>query len=76
MTEVCMLPCFGGFVITQRYGLSRQTVDIDVLDVAPPRAARRLTEIGGRGTEAAIKHKVYLDVVGIANPPCEYESRL
>ena len=37
MTEVCTLPCFGGFAVTLEYGISRTTSDIDVLDVAPPR---------------------------------------
>ena len=31
---------------------------------------------GGKGSPLAIKHKVYLDFVGIANPPYNYESRL
>ena len=31
---------------------------------------------GGKGSPLAIKHKVYLDFVGIANPPYDYESRL
>lgn len=76
VTEACTLPCFGGFVATQKYGLSRQTVDIDVLDVAPPHSAKALTEIGGKGSRLAIKHKVYLDIVAIANPPYDYQSRL
>jgi len=76
MTEVCTLPCFGGFAVTQEYGISRQTSDIDVLDVDPPRAVDFLIREGGLGSPLAIEHKVYLDFVGIANPPYEYESRL
>jgi hypothetical protein len=76
MTEACRLPCFGGFAVTLAYGLSRLTFDIDVLDVAPPRAVEVLTREGGKGSPLAIKHKVYLDFVGIANPPYDYESRL
>ena len=33
--EPTKVPCFGGFAITQHYGLARSTVDIDVLDLAP-----------------------------------------
>ena len=76
MTEICTLPCFGGFAVTQEYGISRLTSDIDVLDVAPPRAVDFLIREGGLGSPLAIEHKVYLDIVGIANPPYEYESRL
>jgi hypothetical protein len=76
VTEACKLPCFGGFAVTLEYGISRLTSDIDVLDVAPPRMAAILTEKGGKGSPLAIKHKVYLDIVGIANPPYDYESRL
>jgi hypothetical protein len=76
MTEVCTLPCFGGFAVTQEYGISRPTSDIDVLDVAPPHAVDSLIREGGQGSPLAIEHKVYLDFVGIANPPYEYGSRL
>ena len=76
MTEVCRLPCFGGFAVTLAYGLSRLTFDIDVLDVAPPHAVEVLMREGGKGSPLAIKHKIYLDFVGIANPPYDYESRL
>lgn len=31
---------------------------------------------GGRGSSLAIKHKVYLDIVGIANAPYDHGSRL
>ena len=76
MTEVCRLPCFGGFAVTMEYGISRPTADIDVLDVAPPHAVKVLMREGGKGSHLALKHKVYLDFVGIANPPYDYESRL
>lgn len=76
LREKCTLPCFGGFAVTLVYGVSRATQDIDVLDVAPPKAVEILMREGGRGSPLAEKHKVYLDIVGIANPPYEYESRL
>ena len=76
MTEAYRLPCFGGFAVTLACGLSQLTFDIDILDVAPPRAVEVLMQEGGKGSPLAIKHKVYLDFVGIANPPYDYESRL
>jgi len=76
VNEACRLPCFGGFAVTLEYGISRLTSDIDVLDVAPPRMVATLMKEGGKGSPLAIKHKVYLDVVGIANAPYDYESRL
>ena len=76
VTEPCRLPCFGGFAVTRVYGISRTTLDIDVLDVAPGSVVRVLMREGGRGSPLAIEHKVYLDFVGVANPPYEYESRL
>ncbi len=66
----------GGFAVTLEYGISRLTEDIDVLDVAPPRIVALLMKEGGKGFPLAIKHKVYLDIVGIANAPYDYESRL
>ena len=78
MNESCKLPCFGGFAVTLEYGVSRTvpTLDIDVLDVAPGSAVDLLIREGGLGSPLAIEHKVYLDFVGVANPPCDYESRL
>jgi hypothetical protein len=76
ITEVCRLPVFGGFAVTQVYGLSRETSDFDVLDVSPRNIVRTLIEIAGKQSPLAIRYKVYLDIVGIANPPYDYESRL
>jgi hypothetical protein len=76
LTEVCTLHCFGGFAVTLAYGISRPTGDIDVLNVAPRTARDILMREGGKGSALAIEHKVYLDLVSVANPPYEYESRL
>ena len=74
--ESCKLPCFGGFAVTEVYGISRATSDIDVLDVAPPRVVNFLMERAGRGSELHRCFGVYFDVVGVASAPYEYESRL
>lgn len=62
--------------MTLEYGISRTTADIDVMDVAPHKAIEALAREGGKGSPLAIRYKVYLDIVGIANPPYDYESRL
>jgi hypothetical protein len=52
------------------------TVDLGVIDVAPVAARNRLLEAGGKSYQLARKHRVYLDFVGIAQVPYEYEDRL
>ncbi len=74
--EPTKIPCIGGFAVTQYYGLARTTADLDVIDVAPLAARKRLIEAGGRGSILARRHRVYLDFVGIAQVPYEYEGRL
>lgn len=36
----------------------------------------KLVELAGRGTELSRRHRLYIDVVGVASVPYEYESRL
>lgn len=68
--------CLGGFVVTQFYGLQRPTSDVDVLSIAPTTQRKELLEKGCEGSELHQKYKVYIDYVGIAQLPYEYESRL
>ena len=75
-TEETRLDCMGGFAVTQRYGLLRETVDLDVLVIAPTEQRNPLLEFGRRGGELHRKFGVYLDFVGVAKVPEEYESRL
>jgi hypothetical protein len=74
--EPTKIPCIGGFAVTQYYGSDRTTIDLDVIDVAPVASRNRLIEAGGKGSPLARKHRVYLDFVGIAQVPYEYEERL
>ncbi|WP_213804069.1 hypothetical protein [Granulicella sp. dw_53] len=74
--EVTALPCLGGFVVTECYGNLRTTSDFDVLDVAPRSMSVKLMEIAGRGTDLARRHRLYIDIVGVASVPYGYESRL
>jgi hypothetical protein len=68
--------CLGGFVITQVYGFSRATGDLDVLEIAPKDIGLRLLELGMRGGSLHKKYKIYLDRVGVTHVPEEYEGRL
>lgn len=75
-TEETRLDCMGGFVVTQLYGFSRETSDLDVLLVAPKEQFKPLLEFARQGGELHKRHKVYLDYVGVAKVPEDYESRL
>lgn len=68
--------CIGGFVVSQHYGLARETADLDVLTVLPAEAAHRVGQIAGEGSPLYKKYRVYVDRVGVANYPDDYEARL
>jgi hypothetical protein len=74
--EETRLDCMGGFVVTQLYGFSRETADLDVLQIAPREQRGRLFELGKQGGALHKKYKVYLDHVGVAKVPEDYEERL
>ena len=70
------LHCIGGFVMTQEYGLSRETADMDVLTAVPLSRLADLQRIAGEGSAFHRRFKVYLQPVRIADYPEDYESRL
>lgn len=70
------LHCIGGFVVSQHYGLGRETADLDILSVIPKQIGERLAEVAGRGSQLHKKHRVCIDYVRVANYPDSYESRL
>jgi hypothetical protein len=74
--EEVRLDCMGGFVVTTVYGFSRPTGDLDVLEIAPRDAGRAMLELGMRGGLLHKKYKIYLDHVGVAHVPEDYEDRL
>lgn len=74
--EEVRLDCMGGFVVTTVYGFSRPTGDLDVLEIAPRDAGRAMLELGMRGGPLHKKYKIYLDHVGVAHVPEDYEDRL
>jgi hypothetical protein len=69
------LHCLGGFVVSEYYGLTRATGDIDILESRGTNAAT-IARLAGEGTRLHKRHHVYIDVVTIANVPDDYESRL
>ena len=68
--------CLGSFVLTQLYGLPRQTADLDSLSVTPNEQMKKLLSEARRGSTLHKKHGVYLDLVTVATVPEDYESRL
>jgi hypothetical protein len=49
LTEQVSLHCFGGFVVTQLYGVARTTSDVDFIG-AVPNMSRYLVDVAGRGS--------------------------
>ena len=66
--------CLGGFVMTQLYGSPRDTTDVDILTIIGNRDG--LVEHAGIGSELHKKYGIYLDSVGVAITPEDYEDRL
>jgi hypothetical protein len=76
LSEVIELECIGGFIITQIYQSARSTADVDIISVNPKSQSKVLREIAGEGSLLHRKYKVYLDFVGVAQLPENYEERL
>lgn len=74
VTEETHFHCLGGFVMTQLYGSPRETSDIDFLTVIGNRDD--LIEHAGEGSKLHKKYGVYLNSVGVAVTPEDYEDRL
>ena len=75
LEEAVCLHCLGGFVLTTVYGLPRTTADVDVV-VASVSSSAHLIALAGKGSELHQRYGVYLDLVGVAPLPEDYESRL
>lgn len=76
ITEPVEFHCLGGFVITLLYGLERSTADVDVISVIPRYSTDELIEKAGKGSQLHHKYGIYLDVVGIATVPENFDERL
>jgi hypothetical protein len=68
--------CLGGFVVAEYFGLSRPTSDVDIIQARGASNLEALQGIGGKGSALAKRHKVYLDIVTVADVPERYEERL
>src|SRR5512135_1982937 len=75
LSQPTALHCFGGFVIAECYGLARSTGDIDILE-SQGTDAGTIARIAGKGSPLHKRYRVYIDVVGVATVPDDYESRL
>lgn len=71
----CDLHCFGGFVLTEHYGVARSTIDVDVVDVRGADVAD-IARRASRGSQLHRRYRAYVDVVTVAEIPEDYESRL
>lgn len=76
LEEELALHCLGGFVITVLYGLDRPTADVDVLPLGSSAVIEFLIGLAGQGSQLHKKYKLYLQVVGVAQVPINYEDRL
>ena len=63
-------------MVANFYGLGRPTADVDVIEIAPRNAAETIMAIGLRGSPLSKRYGIYLDRVGIAAIPEDYEDRL
>jgi hypothetical protein len=70
------LHCLGGFVVTQQYGIGRETSDIDFVSVVARSREDDVEALAGLGSALHRKYRVYLQYVGIVTPPCNYVARL
>ncbi|MEY2494308.1 MAG: hypothetical protein QOJ45_800 [Verrucomicrobiota bacterium] len=70
------LDCIGGFVVSQLYGLNRPTADVDFIELARRDVSDAVMLLAQRGGPLSRRHLIYLDRVGVAAVPENYESRL
>lgn len=70
------LEILGGFIITLIYSAPRTTADVDVISITPHTETGKLIELAGEGSPLHKKHGIYLDRVGIAVMPEDYEERI
>ena len=75
LTQDTELHCMGGFVLAEYYGLVRATSDVDVLESAGTDTAT-IARLAGRGSPLHKRHRVYIDIVTVADVPDDYDTRL
>jgi len=55
---------------------ARPTADVDIIQVRGASSVVDVQRIGGKGSALAKKHRVYIDIVTVADVPERYEERL
>lgn len=70
------LRCIGGFVVTQQYGIGRETSDIDFLWALTQTPQDNVETLAGLGTKLHRKYRLYMQHVAIATPPAGYATRM
>ena len=70
------LRCPGRFVVTQQYGIGRETSDIDFLAVIAQSPDDNVETLAGLGLKLHRKYRLYMQHVEVATPPAYYASRL
>ncbi len=70
------LRCLGGFVVTQQFGIGRETADIDFLSIVADSREDDVESLAGLGSPLHKKFRVYVQYVGVVTPPCDYATRL
>jgi hypothetical protein len=68
--------CIGDFAVRQNYGFGRETADPDVLSLIEKQSADGIIQLAGKGSSVHNAHRVYLELVAVANHPEDYEVRL
>ena len=63
------LHCLGGFVVTQQYGVGRETSDIDFLSAVARSREDDVEALAGLGSTLFKKYRLYLQYVGVVTPP-------
>ncbi|MGI9165009.1 MAG: DUF6036 family nucleotidyltransferase [Pyrinomonadaceae bacterium] len=76
LTEDVELHSLGGFAITIVYGLARPTADVDVIAINPRSEIESVIQLAGQRSALHRKHKLYVQLVGVASVPDSYEERL
>jgi len=76
LNQEVSLHCLGGFVAKILYDLPRETADVDVLPIASNHEIDSVIKTAVEGSALHKKYGVYLQVVGLAPIPVEYQSRL
>ena len=61
LTQSTERHCFGGFVVSELYGLERPTADVDILPTTKGTDSATLQRLAGKSSELHKRHKVYLD---------------